>query len=156
MGGRHKRLFEEDGVEFIGVADTADEASALFEQILAGKLAPDFAVIASPAITHEEYVQRCIEMMLPVLVEKPVSISFEKAEEFQRLALEQNAFVLSATRNATTRQSKNLRKQIFSGKCRTISNPGFSRIKVLLRSASSLRERTDFRRAIAMSPWNMT
>lgn len=93
MGCRHKRLFEEDGVEFIGVADTADEASALYEQILAGKLAPDFAVIASPAITHEEYVQRCIEMMLPVLVEKPVSISFEKAEEFQRLALEQNAFV---------------------------------------------------------------
>ena len=53
MGLRHKRLFEADGVEFIGAADTATEASFLFEQIAAGKLAPDFAVIASPAVTHE-------------------------------------------------------------------------------------------------------
>lgn len=93
MGNRHKRLFEQDGVEFIGVADTSAEASALFEQIAAGRLSPDFAVIASPAVTHEEYVKKCIEIMLPALVEKPVAISFEKAEEFQRIALERNAFV---------------------------------------------------------------
>ena len=93
MGERHKRLFEQDGVEFIGVADTTAEAAALFKQIAAGKLAPDFAVVASPAVTHEEYVKKCIKIMLPVLVEKPVVISFEKAEEFQRLALERNAFV---------------------------------------------------------------
>ena len=93
MGNRHKRLFEQDGVEFIGVADTTAEADALFERVSAGKLSPDFAVIASPAVTHEEYVKKCIEIMLPVLVEKPVAISFEKAEEFQRIALERNAFV---------------------------------------------------------------
>ena len=93
MGERHKRLFEADGVEFIGVADTSAEAGALFEQIAAGKLAPDFAVIASPAVTHQEYVEKCIKIMLPVLVEKPVAISFEKAEEYQRIALERNAFV---------------------------------------------------------------
>ena len=93
MGERHKRLFEADGVEFVGVADTTAEATALFKQIAAGKLSPDFAVIASPAVTHEEYVQKCIKIMLPVLVEKPVAISFEKAEEFQRLALKRNAFV---------------------------------------------------------------
>ena len=93
MGERHKRLFEADGVEFIGIADTSAEAKALFKQISAGNLAPDFAVIASPAVTHEEYVQKCIKIKLPVLVEKPVAISFEKAEEFQRLALTRNAFV---------------------------------------------------------------
>ncbi|MBR5412773.1 MAG: Gfo/Idh/MocA family oxidoreductase [Fibrobacter sp.] len=93
MGNRHKRLFEQDGVEFIGVADTTAEAASLFDQIAVGKLAPDFAVVASPAVTHEEYVKKCIEIMLPVLVEKPVAISFEKAEEFQRIALERNAFV---------------------------------------------------------------
>ena len=93
MGERHKRLFEADGVEFVGVADTAAEAATLFEQISAGKLSPDFAIVASPAVTHDEYIKKCIEIMLPVLVEKPVSISFEKAEEYQRLALERNAFV---------------------------------------------------------------
>lgn len=93
MGQRHKRLFEKDGVEFIGTADTAAEATALFKRIKTGELAPDFAVVASPAETHDEYVQRCIEIMLPVLVEKPVSISVEKAEKYQRMALERNAFV---------------------------------------------------------------
>ena len=93
MGQRHKRLFEQDGVEFIGVADTSAEAESLLGQVFAGELTPDFAVVASPAVTHDGYVQKCIEMKLPVLVEKPVSISCEKAEEFQRLALQQNAFV---------------------------------------------------------------
>ena len=93
MGERHKRLFEADGVEFIGIADTTTEAKALFKQIATGELAPDFAVVASPAVTHEEYVKKCVKIMLPVLVEKPVSISFEEAEEFQRLALKRNAFV---------------------------------------------------------------
>lgn len=93
MGERHKRLFEADCVEFVGVADTTAEANALFKQIAAGKLSPDFAVVASPAVTHEEYVKKCIKNKLPVLVEKPVSISFEKAEEFQRIALARNAFI---------------------------------------------------------------
>ncbi|WP_298771054.1 Gfo/Idh/MocA family oxidoreductase [uncultured Fibrobacter sp.] len=93
MGRRHKRLFEDDGVMFIGSADTADEACALFEQVAAGELSPDFAVVASPAVTHDEYVKKCIEMKLPVLVEKPVSISAGKAEEYQKLALERNTFV---------------------------------------------------------------
>ncbi len=93
MGQRHRRLFEEDGVEFIGVADTTAEAANLFEQVVAGKISPDFAVIASPAETHDEYVKKCIEIMLPVLVEKPVSISAMAAMEYQKLALERNAFV---------------------------------------------------------------
>jgi predicted dehydrogenase len=93
MGQRHKRLFEADGVEFIGVADTTAEATALFEQIAAGKLSPDFAVVASPAVTHDEYVKKCIEIMLPVLMEKPVSVSGMDALEYQKLALERGAFV---------------------------------------------------------------
>ena len=93
MGQRHKRLFEEDGVEFIGVADTTAEAEALFGKIVAGVLSPDFAVVASPAVAHDEYVKKCIEIRLPLLVEKPVSISALAAMEYQKLALEQNAFV---------------------------------------------------------------
>ena len=93
MGQRHKRLFEEDGVEFIGVADTSAEAAALFKRIKTGELAPDFAVVASPAVTHDEYVKKCIKMKLPVLVEKPVSVSGEDALEYQKLALKRNAFV---------------------------------------------------------------
>jgi predicted dehydrogenase len=93
IGQRHKRLFEADGVEFIGVAETTAEATALFEQIAAGKLSPDFAVVASPAVTHDEYVKKCIEIMLPVLMEKPVSVSGMDALEYQKLALERGAFV---------------------------------------------------------------
>ena len=93
MGQRHKRLFEEDGVEFIGVADTSAEAAALFKRIKTGELAPDFAVVASPAVTHDEYVKKCIKMKLPVLVEKPVSVSGEDALEYQKKALKRNAFV---------------------------------------------------------------
>jgi predicted dehydrogenase len=93
MGERHKRLFEEDGVEFIGVADTSAEAAALFKRIKTGELAPDFAVVASPAVTHDEYVKKCIKMKLPVLVEKPVSVSGEDALEYQKKALKRNAFV---------------------------------------------------------------
>ena len=93
MGQRHKRLFEEDGVEFIGVADTSAEAAALFKRIKAGELAPDFAVVASPAVTHDEYVKKCIKMRLPVLVEKPVSVSGEDALEYQKLALKRGALV---------------------------------------------------------------
>jgi len=93
MGQRHKRLFEEDGVGFVGIADTTAEADALFKKIVAGDLSPDFAVVASPAVAHDEYVKKCIEIKLPLLVEKPVSISALAAMEYQKLALEQNAFV---------------------------------------------------------------
>lgn len=93
MGERHKRLFEQDGVEFIGVADTSAEATALFKRIKAGELAPDFAVVASPAVTHDEYVKKCIKTKLPVLVEKPVSVSGLDALEYQKLALKWCAFV---------------------------------------------------------------
>ena len=93
MGERHKRLFEADGVEFIGVADTPAEATALLKRIKADKLSPDFAVVASPAETHDEYIKKCIKMKLPVLIEKPVSVSGMDALEYQKLALKQNAFV---------------------------------------------------------------
>jgi predicted dehydrogenase len=93
MGERHKRLFEADGVEFIGVADTPAEATALLKRIKTDKLSPDFAVVASPAETHDEYVKKCIKMKLPVLIEKPVSVSGMDALEYQKLALKRNAFV---------------------------------------------------------------
>ena len=93
MGERHKRLFEADGVEFIGVADTPAEATALLKRIKADKLSPDFAVVASPAETHDGYVRKCLEMKLPVLIEKPVSVSGMDALEYQKLALNRNAFV---------------------------------------------------------------
>ena len=131
MGQRHKQLFEEDGVEFVGVADTSAEATALFKQIKTGELKPDFAVVASPAITHDEYVKKCIKMKLPVLVEKPVSVSGEDALEYQKLALKRNAFVFvghSERYNPAIEEftktdfckemQENLRRLIFARKCR--------------------------------------
>ena len=93
MGERHKRLFEADGVEFVDVADTSAEATALFKRIKTGKITPDFAVIASPAVTHDEYVKKCIKLKLPVLIEKPVSVSGMEALEYQKLALKRCALV---------------------------------------------------------------
>ncbi len=93
MGERHKRLFEADGVEFVDVADTSAEVTALFKRIKTGKITPDFAVIASPSVTHDEYVKKCIKMKLPVLIEKPVSVSGMEALEYQKLALKRSALV---------------------------------------------------------------
>ena len=113
MGQRHKRLFEEDGVEFIGVADTTAEAEALFGKIVAGVLSPDFAVVASPAVAHDEYVKKCIEIRLPLLVEKPVSISALAAMEYQKLALERNAFVFVGHSERYNPAIENFSKTVF-------------------------------------------
>ncbi|SHL32219.1 Gfo/Idh/MocA family protein [Fibrobacter sp. UWH4] len=113
MGQRHKRLFEEVGVEFIGVVDTATEAATLFEQIAAGALAPDFAIVASPAVTHDEYVKKCIDIKLPVLVEKPVFVSAVAAMEYQKLALERNAFVFVGHSERYNPAIENFSKTVF-------------------------------------------
>ena len=93
MGRRHRRLFEEVGVEFVGVADTSSEAGILLEKVSAGELLPDFVVVASPAVSHGRYVRAAVELDLPVLVEKPVVVTVEDALECQNLVHGRNAVV---------------------------------------------------------------
>lgn len=84
MGRRHRQRMELLGVDFIGVADSSAETSSLpFADA-------DFAVIASPATTHYEYVKLCLQKKLPVFVEKPLATTAADAEELVQMALSKN------------------------------------------------------------------
>lgn len=87
MGGRHRRLFEEVGVEFSGLADSASEAETLFENLTTGRFQVDFAVVASPALTHFDYARRLLELRIPTLVEKPLAVTATEADLLREISL---------------------------------------------------------------------
>lgn len=87
MGGRHRRLFEQSGVCFVSLADTADEAASLFDKLESGLLQVDFVVVATPGSTHFGYVQRLLELGIPTLCEKPVAVTAAEAEILRDLSL---------------------------------------------------------------------
>ena len=80
MGGRHRARFESCGVEFVAVLDKECSDESVLAASIAGKEF-DFAVIASPATTHYAYAKFFLEHKIPVLVEKPLAISGEEAQE---------------------------------------------------------------------------
>ena len=80
MGGRHRARFEACGVEFVAVLDKECSDESVLAASIAGKEF-DFAVIASPATTHYAYAKFFLERKIPVLVEKPLAISGEEAQE---------------------------------------------------------------------------
>ena len=80
MGGRHRARFEACGVEFVAVLDKECSDESVLAASIAGKEF-DFAVIASPASTHYAYAKFFLERKIPVLVEKPLAISGEEAQE---------------------------------------------------------------------------
>ena len=80
MGGRHRARFEACGVEFVAVLDKECSDESVLAASIAGKEF-DFAVIASPASTHYTYAKFFLERKIPVLVEKPLAISGEEAQE---------------------------------------------------------------------------
>lgn len=84
MGKRHRARFEACGVKFIAAADNQEEFNGIADKLTcwaAGGLPADFAVIASPASTHYAYAKFFLERKIPVLVEKPLAISGEEAQE---------------------------------------------------------------------------
>lgn len=94
MGARHRARFEGNGVRFVKVLDLDapqwldSSASADLE-----KERPDFAVVASPASTHYEYAKFFLEHKIPVLVEKPLAVSADQANELVELS-ERNGTLL--------------------------------------------------------------
>ena len=80
MGKRHRARFEACGVEFVAVLDKECSDESVLAASIAGKEF-DFAVIASPASTHYAYAKFFLERKIPVLVEKPLAISGEEAQE---------------------------------------------------------------------------
>lgn len=80
MGKRHRARFEACGVEFVAVLDKECSDESVLAASIAGKEF-DFAVIASPATTHYAYAKFFMERKIPVLVEKPLAVSGEEAQE---------------------------------------------------------------------------
>lgn len=92
MGGRHRARFEACGVEFVAVLDKECSDESVLTASIAGKEF-DFAVVATPASSHYGYAKFFLERKIPVLVEKPLAISGEEAQELVTLS-EQNHTLL--------------------------------------------------------------
>ncbi len=91
MGNRHRIFFEQAGVQFLKIFDLADlnqdgalRESEVNEFLTRDKI--DFAVIASPASTHYQYANLCLERKIPVFVEKPLATSGNCAQALVDLA----------------------------------------------------------------------
>lgn len=91
MGKRHRKRFEACGVQFVAVVDNQNEFDGTVD-----KLNVDFAVIASPATTHYAYAKFFLERKIPVLVEKPLTISGEEAQELVDLAAKNDTLLFVA------------------------------------------------------------
>lgn len=99
MGKRHRARFEACGVKFIAAADNQEEFDEITDKLTcgtAGGLPADFAVIASPASTHYAYAKFFLERKIPVLVEKPLAISGEEAQELVDLAAKNDTLLFVA------------------------------------------------------------
>ncbi|MBR2057885.1 MAG: Gfo/Idh/MocA family oxidoreductase, partial [Fibrobacter sp.] len=99
MGKRHRARFEACGAKFIAVADNQEEFNEITDKLTcgtAGELPADFAVIASPASTHYTYAKFFLERKIPVLVEKPLAISGEEAQELVDLAAKNDTLLFVA------------------------------------------------------------
>lgn len=99
MGKRHRARFEACGVKFIAAADNQEEFDEITDKLTCGTadgLPADFAVIASPASTHYAYAKFFLERKIPVLVEKPLAISGEEAQELVDLAVKNDTLLFVA------------------------------------------------------------
>ena len=79
MGKRHQSRLEARGVDFVQIIDKAGGFPGV---------PVDFAVVASPAETHFEYVQHFLKKGVPVFVEKPLAETASDAWELVRLSRE--------------------------------------------------------------------
>lgn len=95
MGGRHRARFEACGVEFVAVLDKECSDESVLAASIAGKEF-DFAVVATPASSHYGYAKFFLERKIPVLVEKPLAISGEEAQELVDISLQNNTLLFVA------------------------------------------------------------
>ena len=95
MGGRHRARFEACGVEFVAVLDKECSDESVLTASIAGKEF-DFAVVATPASSHYGYAKFFLERKIPVLVEKPLAITGEEAQELVALSEQNNTLLFVA------------------------------------------------------------
>ena len=119
MGERHRRFFEYSGVQFLKVFDVEDldgagnlKTSLVDEFVSNEKI--DFAVIASPATTHYQYVKLCLERGVSVFVEKPLATLGEQAQELVDLANRNNVILFVAQSECFNSVFLNFRKHFMN------------------------------------------
>lgn len=127
MGQRHRARFEAVGTRFVKILDkdavtwlkecfdqwskVGEGSSEKGENILEENRL-DFAVVASPASTHYEYVKFFLERKIPVLVEKPLATTSEQAKELQELALANDVLLFVAQSECYNPLFLNFRKHM--------------------------------------------
>ena len=146
MGGRHRSRFEANGVRFVKVLDK-DASSWLeseeFSQILLSeKSRPDFAVIASPASSHYQYAKLFLEHRIPVLVEKPLADSTEKANELVEISTRNETLLFVAQSECYNPLFLNFRKHLLLD----LKNAAASRDAYARTEPSPLNVKLEFRR----------
>ena len=119
MGERHRIFFEKAGVRFLKIFDLEDldgegnVCTSLVDEFI-GREKIDFAVIASPAITHFQYAKLCLERKVSVFVEKPLAITGEAAQELVDLAIRNNVILFVAQSECFNPVFLNFRKHLMA------------------------------------------
>ena len=117
MGERHRDFFEKSGVQFVKIFDLEDLdgagniKSSLVEEFVSNEKI-DFAVVASPATTHYQYVKLCLERKISVFVEKPLAITGDSAQELVDLATRNNVVLFVAQSECFNPVFLNFRKHL--------------------------------------------
>lgn len=119
MGERHRKFFEYSGVRFLKIFDLKDldangnlQPSLVDEFITNKKI--DFAVIASPATTHYQYANLCLERRIPVFVEKPLATSGKCAQALVDLAFHNDVILFVAQSECFNPVFLNFRKHFMA------------------------------------------
>ena len=119
MGERHRNFFEHSGVRFLKIFDLDDlesdgnVRSSLVDEFLSCEKI-DFAVIASPALTHYQYAKLCLERKISVFVEKPLAITGEQAQELVGIAARNDVVLFVAQSECFNPVFLNFRKHLMA------------------------------------------
>lgn len=119
MGERHRNFFEHSGVRFLKIFDLDDlesdgnVRSSLVDEFLSSEKI-DFAVIASPALTHYQYAKLCLERRISVFVEKPLAITGEQAQELVGIAARNDVVLFVAQSECFNPVFLNFRKHLMA------------------------------------------
>ena len=119
MGERHRNFFEHSGVRFLKIFDLDDlesdgnVRSSLVDEFLSCEKI-DFAVIASPALTHYQYAKLCLERRISVFVEKPLAITGEQAQELVGIAARNDVVLFVAQSECFNPVFLNFRKHLMA------------------------------------------
>lgn len=92
-------LLMREGIALCGIVDKRSSAMGLYKTIgirtkyfsnmddAIQKCNPDCVMICTPASTHYALAKKCVEMKLPVLLEKPMGLSASEFDSFRELAV---------------------------------------------------------------------